>query len=537
MQLEFNINEQTITHVNPEKNVVANSVNYLTCKFTFSEDWCGITKTAVFVSAKGIVKNIILEDDTCEVPWEVIEHPHFTVSVFGGDRITANKVSVSVTKSGYLEGETQKEPTPDVYTQILNSVKPPYIGENGNWFVWDSESKSFVDSGFRSQGEIPEEEIKQYINAQTSEMKQDIDGIQKQINEESHFRGYLSTDAKIKALEATPNDFAYSAESGTKWVYDAENGWQDTKTPVPDQLTPASDATPLVNGTPTAGTANEYARGDHRHPTDTTRASATELNLVKQTLGDCSNAVKKTLKYLSSRVVIDDISPLEHIVKVRVLSPFTTIENTTVSVTDVNGVVTEYIPNIDGIVDVISVAPTMTLYVESTRAMDSPNFAEIEYNQDINKMSNSTEENLTELVETIKADGTLSIYERSKDTSGNPYNFKSMYVGIVVKPTVSNRIEVDFYDSEDLIMRKRLCSYPFTNTVGKNGFISIHADVIGGMWQAIATSAESQGAPTAVRMWGENLVPYNGEKIRFISIKGATTAIASDATIKIYGVR
>lgn len=109
----------------------------------------------------------------------------------------------------------------------------------------------------------------------------DVEGILQRMNEEAHFRGYVATNAKVKAMAGTPNDFAYSAESGTKWVYDESRGWQDTGSPVPDQLTPASDATPLMNGVATAGTATEYARGDHRHPTDTTRVSQEEFNALK----------------------------------------------------------------------------------------------------------------------------------------------------------------------------------------------------------------------------------------------------------------
>lgn len=129
------------------------------------------------------------------------------------------------------------------------------------------------------------------LQEQTERSKTDIEGLQKQINEEAHFRGYMSTDAKIEALEATPNDFAYSAESGTKWVYDAENGWQDTGMPVPDQLTPASNATPLMNGTASAGNSDEYARGDHRHPTDTTRVSVDEFNALKSDLGSALDRI------------------------------------------------------------------------------------------------------------------------------------------------------------------------------------------------------------------------------------------------------
>lgn len=124
-------------------------------------------------------------------------------------------------------------------------------------------------------------DIESYIDSQTVVIKADVEGIQKQINEEAHFRGYLSTNAKIKALNATPNDFAYSAESNTKWVYDVSQGWVDTGTPVPDQLTPASDTTPLINGVASTGQEEAYARGDHRHPTDTSRVSVEEFNKYK----------------------------------------------------------------------------------------------------------------------------------------------------------------------------------------------------------------------------------------------------------------
>ncbi|KAA6320043.1 MAG: hypothetical protein EZS28_054740, partial [Streblomastix strix] len=43
--------------------------------------------------------------------------------------------------------------------------------------------------------------------------------------------------------------------------------WYNSGDIVPDQVTPASDATPLVDsGTGVAGTSNEYSRGDHKHP-------------------------------------------------------------------------------------------------------------------------------------------------------------------------------------------------------------------------------------------------------------------------------
>ncbi|KAA6377426.1 MAG: hypothetical protein EZS28_027047 [Streblomastix strix] len=58
------------------------------------------------------------------------------------------------------------------------------------------------------------------------------------------------------------------AESGTVWMYDAE--WYNSGDIVPDQVTPASDATPLSDGTATAGISTEYSRGDHVHPLNVT---------------------------------------------------------------------------------------------------------------------------------------------------------------------------------------------------------------------------------------------------------------------------
>ncbi|KAA6354351.1 MAG: hypothetical protein EZS28_050122, partial [Streblomastix strix] len=63
-------------------------------------------------------------------------------------------------------------------------------------------------------------------------------------------------------------DFAFSAESGTVWMFDA--AWYNSGDIVPDQVTPASDALPLVDGTTTAGISTEYSRGDHVHPLNIT---------------------------------------------------------------------------------------------------------------------------------------------------------------------------------------------------------------------------------------------------------------------------
>lgn len=113
-----------------------------------------------------------------------------------------------------------------------------------------------------------------------TEVESKFSELERELNEEAHFRGYLSTNAKIQALQGTPNDFAYSAESGTKWVYYATDGWKDTEQDFPNQSPSASDTIPLMDGDASVGTEEVYARGDHVHPHDVTRVSEEYFNQI-----------------------------------------------------------------------------------------------------------------------------------------------------------------------------------------------------------------------------------------------------------------
>ena len=122
MNLLFNIENQHITQAHT-KHVVSDSVEYLTSSFTFSEDWDGFIKTAVFKGENGTY-SVLLENDRCTVPHEVISG-RFSVSVFGtngGTRITTDCAYITVQRSGYAEGETPQSPTPSVYEQLLDGT-------------------------------------------------------------------------------------------------------------------------------------------------------------------------------------------------------------------------------------------------------------------------------------------------------------------------------------------------------------------------------------------------------------------------------
>ncbi|KAA6380328.1 MAG: hypothetical protein EZS28_024146 [Streblomastix strix] len=104
------------------------------------------------------------------------------------------------------------------------------------------------------------------IDADIVGVKNDIITIQQELARQQHFRGYYLLNTDIQNLSnSADGDFAFSAESGTVWMYD--QNWYNSGDIVPDQVSPASDAVPLVDsGAGVAGISTEYSRGDHQHP-------------------------------------------------------------------------------------------------------------------------------------------------------------------------------------------------------------------------------------------------------------------------------
>ncbi|KAA6384336.1 MAG: hypothetical protein EZS28_020138 [Streblomastix strix] len=104
------------------------------------------------------------------------------------------------------------------------------------------------------------------ISQDIGQLQADVQVINTELARQTHFRGYFTTNDEILELtNPAIGDYAYSAEDLLVWDYDGSQ-WVETDKIVPDQMTPASDANPLSDGTVTAGTSTEYSRGDHIHP-------------------------------------------------------------------------------------------------------------------------------------------------------------------------------------------------------------------------------------------------------------------------------
>ena len=106
MELEFEINNQSMNRI--DKNKPADFSNkYLLCKFNFlSTDWSeDFTKFAIFKTNKANYRVTILEDE-CYVPFDVLEHRRFVITVYGVNaedvRITTNQVWLRLEDSGFV---------------------------------------------------------------------------------------------------------------------------------------------------------------------------------------------------------------------------------------------------------------------------------------------------------------------------------------------------------------------------------------------------------------------------------------------------
>ena len=130
------------------------NVNMYTCRFKIVEN-ADFTWLCVFKQGDEAYQQVI-ENGSCIIPKEMLENSgEFRIGCYGSDgnaRISTNWLEFSVADGAYCKATVPKEPTPDVWESLITRTLP-YIGENGNWYVYDKEQKIYKDSGSASRGE------------------------------------------------------------------------------------------------------------------------------------------------------------------------------------------------------------------------------------------------------------------------------------------------------------------------------------------------------------------------------------------------
>lgn len=152
MVLDFTVTNQTISF-NERRQVVADSVNFLYAKFTFSEEWdIADSKVAVFYKTDTGGRplhpayEVTLAGDGCTFPSAVIKPPVMWVSVYCMNAakqklITANMQPVSVIPSGF--GENSILPLPPDLSGVntaVGSTTVQLVRDNAGVFEYSTDS-------------------------------------------------------------------------------------------------------------------------------------------------------------------------------------------------------------------------------------------------------------------------------------------------------------------------------------------------------------------------------------------------------------
>ena len=130
MNLEFEVNNQILKRIDSQ-DVVSKNHNIYKCRFTFDEEseWLDINKFVIFTDGWGISTTVHLGKSSdilcCAVPDSVLKGSYFKVSVYGGDLLTTNNVTVTLIESGYHRhhhGKTCNHGK-DIFVEIFDSLE------------------------------------------------------------------------------------------------------------------------------------------------------------------------------------------------------------------------------------------------------------------------------------------------------------------------------------------------------------------------------------------------------------------------------
>ena len=116
--LKFKVENQKLIK-QKDDFVVADSRNYTTVGFLFSDDWDDVIPKVATFSRDEDSYDVFIENGECTIPWEVLsKEGRLDISVSGGDLLTTNVVSVVVHKSG-VGNLFPTVASPSVYSYVV----------------------------------------------------------------------------------------------------------------------------------------------------------------------------------------------------------------------------------------------------------------------------------------------------------------------------------------------------------------------------------------------------------------------------------
>lgn len=128
MNLEFSVKNNILSRYDNNK-VVNNNHNVYKCIFNLDEDWININKFAIFVDSWGNRTNVHLgktvDDLSCIIPNNVLKGTYFKLSLYGGDLLTTNNITIGLIQSGYSKVNKEEcdcKDNKDIFVEIFDRL-------------------------------------------------------------------------------------------------------------------------------------------------------------------------------------------------------------------------------------------------------------------------------------------------------------------------------------------------------------------------------------------------------------------------------
>lgn len=133
MSIRIQVRNKVAVNLTPEEVIVCGNSGY-EVEFSFDEEWASeAVKTARFVYRKGgqnYFDDVVFTGTTVEAP-VLSGINNVLVGVYAGDLITTTPAVVECDKSILCGSGTHKEPTPDVYNQLIELINAVGVGGGG----------------------------------------------------------------------------------------------------------------------------------------------------------------------------------------------------------------------------------------------------------------------------------------------------------------------------------------------------------------------------------------------------------------------
>lgn len=148
--------------VKQREQLTSGSVNVNEVEFTFSADWEGLTKTAVFRAGE-LTRELQLDSTArCVIPWEVLKASGVPVyagvygSASGGEIVLPTVwAQLGTVLEGASPGESARPPTPDLWEQEFAKKQDKLTGEPGQIVGFDEDGNAAAQENTGGGGAGP----------------------------------------------------------------------------------------------------------------------------------------------------------------------------------------------------------------------------------------------------------------------------------------------------------------------------------------------------------------------------------------------